>query len=155
MDDAFFVAGGERVGDLDADVEDLLEVHGLTEQPVLQAEALQLLHDDEGLPVRVVFDVVNGADAGMIELRSGARLAYEALQRFGIASGIGGNEFQRDMPAQTHVFGVIDQPHPTTTEFPHDVIVGNGLADNHPPNLVAFNPDKSKSGLVAGPCRWR
>ena len=51
MNDALGVAGGQRIGYLDADVEDLVDLHALAAEAVLQAHALQFFHHDEGAPV--------------------------------------------------------------------------------------------------------
>jgi hypothetical protein len=129
MNDALGVAGGERVGNLDADIENLVELHGLAAQPLLQALALEFLHDDERQAVHL-FNVVDGADAGVIQLRGGARFPQEAVHGFLVVSQVLRNELQGDVPPQTRVFRVIDQPHPSTAEFPHNVIVGDCLADH-------------------------
>jgi hypothetical protein len=47
---------------------------------MLQRLPFQILHHHERSAV-VLVDIVNGADAGMVERRSGVCLALEALQR--------------------------------------------------------------------------
>ena len=78
----------------------------------------------------VVFDVVNDANAGMVQLRRGASLAHEAVQRLAVVDQVVGNELQRDMAAEARIFRLINHAHATTTELPHDAVVGNCLADH-------------------------
>ena len=78
MDDPLGVGSGERVGHMNGDIEEFVDIHGLAPDALLQALALQLFHDDEGMAV-VVFDFVDGADAGMVQQRGGAGLALKAL----------------------------------------------------------------------------
>ena len=130
MNDSLGVAGRQRIRHLDADVEDLIHLHRLALQPVLQAHPFQLLHDDEGMAVEV-FDVVDGANAGMVQLRSGASFQHEAVQGLGVVEQAVGNELQGDVAAQAGVDRVVDHAHAATTELTDDAVVRNGLAD-HP-----------------------
>ena len=152
MDDPLGMAGGQRIGHLDADVEDLIHLHRLAPQPVLQAHAFQLLHDDEGMAVEVL-DVVNGADAGMVQLRSGARFQHEAAQGLGVVDQVVGNELQGDVAAQARVDRVVNHAHAATTELADDAVVRNGLAD-HPRgrgfHLAVMLGCARKSGQLAG-----
>jgi len=50
---------------------------------LLQALALELFHHNERMAV-MVFDLVDGADIGMVQKGSGLGLALEAFERFGI-----------------------------------------------------------------------
>ena len=56
---------------------------------VLQGLAFEELHDDEGLTVFLV-DLVDGADVGMVQGRSGARFALKAIQGLAILGEIFG-----------------------------------------------------------------
>ena len=75
--------GVQRVGDLDAHVEQRVEAQRTGGEPVLQRRALQILHDDERSPV-LLADVVDGADVRMVQRRRGPRFARETAQRLGI-----------------------------------------------------------------------
>ena len=75
----------------------------------------------------VFLDIVNRADVRMIELRSRSRLARKALQRALVSDQMIGNELQRDMPPQAHIFRLIDNSHPAAAELPKHAVVGNGL----------------------------
>ena len=64
--DSLAVRGVEGVGDLQAQVQDLLGAEPPGADAVLQRLPLQALHDDEG-PSFVLADVVDGADVGVIQ----------------------------------------------------------------------------------------
>jgi hypothetical protein len=91
----------------------------------------------------VVFNAVNCANVGMVQKGSGSGLAFEALEGFGIAGQIFGDEFEGDMPPQLKIFGLIHYTHATTTELPNDAVVGYSLADHEktkPPTAVMLGP---------------
>ena len=96
---------------------------------VFQAGAFELLHHNERMAA-VVLDVVNGADAGMVQLRSGARFAHEAVQGLAVLGHFFGDELQGNMARQARVFGLIHHAHATTAQFSENAIVGDCLADH-------------------------
>ena len=53
VNDALRMRGDQGLGHLNRDVENLIAIHGLSMDQLLQALALQLLHHDEGMPVVV------------------------------------------------------------------------------------------------------
>ncbi len=162
MDDSLGMAGGQRVGNLDAHVEHLLDIHGLAVHEIAKALAFELLHDDVGLAVEVA-DIVDGADVGMIQLRGDARLTQEALQRLVIVEQVVRDELQRDAAAKASVFRLVYHPHSTATQLAQNVIVGNGLADHVDgpdhvdlmlgPRSVAVNQSRGAPiAYAASPC---
>src|SRR3974390_2112481 len=98
MNDALGMTGGKRIRYLNADVEDFLQLHRFAQHALLEADALQALHDDKRVAVGVL-NVVDGANAGVVELRSGAGFPKEALQRFMVLKELGWNELESDVPA--------------------------------------------------------
>ena len=83
---------------------------------VLQGEAVEILHGDEGLAV-LLADVVNRADVGMIQGRRSLGLALEAGEGFRVLANFIGQELEGDKALEAGVFGLVDDAHPTTTEF--------------------------------------
>src|SRR5881227_2008844 len=57
----------------------------------LQALALQLLHDNEGMAI-VILNFVDGAYGGVVQQAGGARLTLEALQGFAVSEQVIGKE---------------------------------------------------------------
>ncbi len=77
---------------------------------------------------------MDGADTWVVQLRGGARFTDEAFERLMIPDKIFRNEFQSDVAAEARIFRLVDHTHATAAEFPHDVVVGDCLA-NHPEGL--------------------
>src|SRR5882724_9882504 len=127
MDDTFLVRGIERVGNLHTDLEDGLDCKNTPGDTFLERFALEQLHHDERLPI-VFPNFVNGADIGMIQRRSGTRLATETLERLRILVERFGKKFQSDAAAKLQIFGGIDHAHATPTELFKDFVVSNGFA---------------------------
>ena len=72
----------QGVRDLNRQVEQRIGLKGLGLNTMLECLPLQELHHDEGLPF-VLADLENGADVGVVERGSCARLALEALEDSG------------------------------------------------------------------------
>src|SRR5208337_4105601 len=83
MHDALAVRGVERISDLNRQVEQRIDLKRLGFNAMLEGLPLQKLHHDEGLAF-VLADFENGANVRVVERRSRARLALEALERLGI-----------------------------------------------------------------------
>ena len=79
MHDAFVVRDIQRVGNLDSDVEDLVQRKRVAVDLLAETFAFQQLHGDEVLPVALL-DGVNRADVGMVQPGRGASFLLETLQ---------------------------------------------------------------------------
>jgi hypothetical protein len=62
-------------------------------------------------------DVIDRADVGMIQRRSGLSLPPEAGQRLRVAGDILGQELERDETVQPGVLGLITTPIPPPPSF--------------------------------------
>ena len=62
--------------------------------------AFEQLHSDEGFSV-VLFDGVNGADAGVVQRGGGTSFAEKTLMAFRILQFVFGKEFQRDAASKS------------------------------------------------------
>ena len=93
------------------------------------ASALEQLHRDEPLPL-VRVDVVDGADAGVVEGRGSVRLALEALERLGLRGEALGQELEGHGTPEPGVLGLVDDPHPAAAQLLDDAIVRERLADH-------------------------
>ena len=129
MNNAFGVGSGEGVGYLNSDIEQLLNVHGLATNVLLEAVPLQLFHDDEGMAV-MILDFVDGADAGMVQQGGGAGLALEALHGFAVAGEIIGKKLDGDVAAEPHVFRFVDHAHAAAAQLTQNAVMGDRLADH-------------------------
>ena len=92
VNDAFFVSGVEGIGELDAKFEG--SVHGLraTANDLVERFSFEKFQRKKSSAV-VLFDGVDGADAGVIEGRSCAGLAKKTLKAFRILQFVFGKEF--------------------------------------------------------------
>ena len=126
MHDAFAVRNIERVADLDAYVDDLVQRQRVSFDLLVQTLAFQQLHGDEMLAVAFL-DSVNRADVGMVECRGGARLLLEALQRVGVLLEILGQELKGHVAGELGVLSFIHHPHATGAQFFHDRVVKNAF----------------------------
>ena len=92
------MGGVQGIRDLDGQRQRGLGVHGPPGDAMLQRNAIQKLHGDEGL-VFVLADLVNGADIGMIQGRGGTGLAAESFKRVRHRSQTPQEELERDKAA--------------------------------------------------------
>ncbi len=128
MDDPLGVGRFERVGDLDGQRQQLVHFHGLPGHLLRQGLALEQLHDNE-VPALVLLNRVNGADVGMIERGSGARLALEALQQLAVLGHIRRKKLQGHAAAELGVLGFVHHTHATRAQFVENLVMQQGLAD--------------------------
>ena len=126
--DAFVVSNLERVADLDANVDDLVERQRAPFDLLVQALAFQQLHGDEVLAVAFL-DGIDGADVGVVERRGGARLLLEALQGVGVLLEIPGKKLKGDVTPEPGVLSFIHHAHAAGAQFFHDGVVKKALPD--------------------------
>ena len=91
MDYAFSMRDLQAIEDLDRDVDQAVQFQWCTEDHVLDCHSVKELHGNEGAAVELP-DVVNSADVGMVQSRSGSRLALEALARLKMVAEVVGQE---------------------------------------------------------------
>ena len=103
--------------------------NGPLPDPLRERLPLEQLHRDEVLAL-VLVDRVDGADAGVVEGRGRAGLALEALERVGVLGQLGGQELERDVPAELRVLGLVDDAHAAAAELRRDAVVGDRPADH-------------------------
>jgi len=90
--------------------------------PLAQSLPFEHLHCDIGAALEFS-DLIDGADVGMIERGSGARLALEALGSLAVVCEHIRQEFQGHTPAKTQVFGLADFTHSAAAETAQNSIM--------------------------------
>ena len=83
MNDAFCMGGIERVGNLDSEVEHLVERKRLLADAVLERLPFEQLHGDEWDRLAAVvhdIDFIDGADVGVIQRRGCAGFALKSFE---------------------------------------------------------------------------
>ena len=113
MDDVFAVRGVEGVGDFDGEAEQDVHFEGTSGDAVLQGQAVEVLHGDEGLSIFFA-DVVDGADVGMIQSGSSFGFATETLESLTVLGYVFREELEGDETIEAGVFGFVDDSHATT-----------------------------------------
>ena len=123
MDDPARVNRGERREDGPRDVGARGERNRPARQPCRHGLAVEQLHRDEELPVRLA-DLVQLADVGVRHARGGARLAPESLARLGITAGAA-HHLDCDLAMEALVGRGIDDPHPSFAKLRPQSVLGN------------------------------
>jgi hypothetical protein len=78
----------------------------------------------------VLVDVVDGADAGVIELGGRLRLALEPLQGVRVLGQLLRQELERYLAPEARVFRLVDDTHAAAPELGIDAVVRDRLADH-------------------------
>ena len=102
MDDAAFVRGIERVGDLASDWNRVIDRQRATLDPVGQCLAVDEFHDEKRRAVDVD-DVVESGDVGMIERGEGFGFALKPGEAIGISGHRIGQHLDRDLALQPRI----------------------------------------------------
>ena len=89
---------------------------------LIEALTFQQLHDDEGL-ITAFVQLVDGADAGMVERRRSACFTPETLQRCRVPACGLGEKFNGHRTAQLLVLGLVDNTHSTLAQRTNHPIV--------------------------------
>ncbi len=128
MDDALRVRRIQRICDLDPQIERFINRQALARNSMLERLTFEMLHGDEG-PPPVLADLIDGANAGMVQGGGGARFAPEALESRGVVGDFGGEKLEGHEAPQIDVFGLVHHTHPASAQLLDDAVVGDGPAD--------------------------
>ena len=129
MDNALRVRGIEGVGDLNADLQCVINLNAAAADALLQVLAFEQLHHQERLAL-ILFNLVDGADIRMVQQRGGAGLALKTLQRALVAVELLGQKLGGDVAAQVDVLRLVDDAHAARAQLLENAIVGDRPA-NH------------------------
>jgi len=127
VDKTLGVSRSQGTGYLDGQVQDQVVIKYTLTQPVLEAHALHQFHDDIR-SVLVLTDVVDGANAGMIQGGGGAGFTPEALQGGPILGYPLQEELDGDLPPKAGVLCPIDFAHSTSPDPFEDLVMCQLLA---------------------------
>ena len=75
------------------------------------------------------FDLINGANVGVVQSGSRPRLALKAAEHMWVPGDFIGQKFERHKPAQLDILGLVNHTHSATAQLLDDAVMGNGLAD--------------------------
>jgi hypothetical protein len=136
MDDATLVSVLQSTCDLERNGDGVLTRQGTTHEARLQRLAVVQRHRDEQLPFGCLADLVDRADAGMIQRRRGACLLQKAARRLGSSAEVGRKKLQGDVPAEPLVERFVDHSHRPRAE---------GFENAVPPDGLSFPPEHRRA----------
>ena len=139
------VGGDDNVGRLDVAVDDAVgvrrfkgrsDLHSVVErrgdrqsaarQHLVEREAVDQLHRDEGR-ARLVADLVDRDDIRVVQRRGRPRFQHEPPVSLLIAGRFRFEHLQRDRTPEPRVDGAVDNPHPAAADLTLDAVVRNVL----------------------------
>src|SRR5215472_19272788 len=126
VDYASLIGGIERVGYLNSKRENLLDLHRLTTDSMLQRGAIEKLHHEEALIVMPA-DLMNRADIGMVQRGRRTGFAVKTFQRLLISCEVFRQKLQCDETAELGVLGFVDHTHTAAPEPLDNLIVRDAL----------------------------
>ena len=115
MDDPPGMAVLERLGDLDAHVDDAAQTQGRRPDQVAQVVTLDDRHDEEHRPV-VAAEVVDRDDRGVVHLGNEPRLALKALLGFG-SEQRRCDHLDGHLALEPRIPGAVDHTHASPTQL--------------------------------------
>ena len=127
MNDTLAVGSIERIRDLGSQFQESFDSHRSAGYFFFQGLPFQVLHGNERLAF-VLAKVIDHADIGMIECRSGTGFALKTFEGLGIFGKLFRKKLQRHVAAEVHVFRFIHHTHAASADLPQDAIVRNDLA---------------------------
>jgi len=99
-----------------------MHLHGLAGDVVLQRRPFQEFHRNESLAFKLA-NVVDSANVGMVQRRSGPGFAPETGQRGGVVRYIWREELERDKAAKAYILGFVYHSHAATAQLLADAVV--------------------------------
>src|SRR4029077_15885934 len=129
VDDGFRVGRIESVGNLVAIIGNAFDIQGLSGNAVLEGLSFKDLHDNEVLAFKLVY-IVDRANVGMIQRRSGPGFSLKTLDGEMILGNLFGEELHGDAAAKFEIFSLVNHTHAAATQLLQNAVVGNS-SPNH------------------------
>ena len=98
---------------------------------------------------RVLANLVDRADVGMVQCRGGLRFSLETSESLGVIGHFVGQKLESDEAMEQSVLGLVDHTHPAAAELLDDAVVRDGLA-NHAQGCYGERVAKSMRPWIAG-----
>ena len=120
--DAAAVRRAERVRHLRGERERVADRERAAVERPGQRLPLDILHDDVAAAVLGDPGLVDGADAGMIQRRGGARLAQQPAAGVGVGEFFRGDELDRHVAPERQIVGEVDLTQTAAAKEPDDAV---------------------------------
>jgi hypothetical protein len=127
MDDTLRMCRVERVRDLDAQIENRLDLQRLATDPKPERLPLLQLHGDKGSPIGLI-NLVYRADVRVVQGGRSPGLPLETAEGWCVVGEFVGKELQCDVATELQVFRFVDHTHPTAANLAEDAVMGNRLS---------------------------
>jgi hypothetical protein len=135
MDDAAVVGGRQRARDLPRQLDQLGLAHERPRQALAQGLTGDELHDDEGLAVGQVAEVVDLDDVGVAQGRGDAGLVEEPGHHVAGVGELRQQHLDRRRSAEQRVLGAVHGAHTTLAELAGDAVVADESAEHDPARI--------------------
>ena len=122
----------------DAQLQEFFERQRLTVDVSAQRFAVDELHGDECVAI-LLADVVDGANAGMVEGGCGACFATEAVERLRLLRQLFRKEFQRHRAFEAAILSFEHDAHAASAELLYDTVVRDRLTNHFLANRCLAN----------------
>ena len=124
VNNAFKMRGFQTIRDLQSQVQDLLSAERSTIKNLPEVLAVEKLHGDECI-ARMLADVIERTNVGMVERRHRLRLSLKAVQPLWVSRKVLRQKFKRHKTMQAGVLGLIHHSHTAAAEFLNNFIMRN------------------------------
>ena len=121
VDDSLLVRGFERLGDLTADGDRLVQRDRALRDAVGERGAFDELEDERGAAV-ALFHTIDGCDVRMVQRGKQLRFAREPREAIVIGGHRGGQQLERDITLQPRIASAVDLAHPPAAEHRDDLV---------------------------------
>src|ERR1035437_7427742 len=149
MNDAPCMGSVKTVGDFDGERQEHVRLHGPPGNEVLESLTFKKLHGDEGLAGRLA-DLIDGADAGVIQCGSSLRFPLKTRQSVRIMRRLLRQKLQRDEAMQREVFGLVDNPHSAAAQLLDNAVMRDTLADHCRESYVGSAGKSMNTRMLVG-----
>jgi len=129
VDDPGGMGFGQRVGDLDRDIEQLTQWHTVTQGAAVKRHARDVFHHDEFDAIRRR-DVVDNDNIRMIQRGRRLRFLHEALFAASVGDLVRRKHLDRDQPIKARVPRLPDRAHAAFTELFYNLVVEERAAEH-------------------------
>ena len=145
VDDAGFVRGGERLGDLFGDVQHVAHRHLAVFDLFAQRQALDEFGGDEMLLAGMA-DLIDGDDVRMIERAGDFGLLLEAMHALGVPQKLFRQQLERDLAIQPCVARQVNLSHAACAKQRNHFVMRQPSAngDRHPKTSGKSLPDRNQ-----------
>src|SRR6476619_2238077 len=134
----------QSFGGLDRDVERVIQLERTIGNLLPDRLAIDERHRDER-PAVCLVDLVNRADAGMVERGRCLCLSNEPLTVLRTLEKLAPYELQGDRPCQLRVFGPVNDTHSAFADFVDDAVMGDRRSNHSSPGWRRLCTDPLES----------